>query len=339
MSFIGCDMAVDLGTTNTQVYQRGQGIVLNEPSVVTVNTSTGGITAVGREAKNMIGREPRGVVAVRPLRNGVVADFESAEPMLRYFIRKVHRRRWASRPRVLVCVPCGVTGIERRALIEASIQAGARQVHVIDAPLAAAIGANLPVHEATGSMVVDIGGGTTQVAVISFADVIIGQSIRVAGDVLDDAIIQHVKNKYSLLLGERTAEEIKITIGQAWGLKQKESIEIRGRALTSGLPEAAFISAADIRQALEGPVNAIIAAVKCALGDCPSELSGDLMVRGLVLTGGGALLHGLGTRLRHETGMPVHTADRPLESVALGAGKCVEEFHALQKVLASRSYR
>jgi rod shape-determining protein MreB len=341
MSFIGRDMAVDLGTANTLVYVRGRGIVLNEPSVVAVNTNTGGILAVGAEAKKMIGRTPGNIVAIRPLKDGVIADFEITERMLRYFILKIHRRRYLARPRVVVCVPSGITGVERRAVIEASAQAGARQVHIIEEPMAAAIGAGLPVHEATGNMVVDIGGGTTEVAVISLGGIVTAQSIRVAGDELDNAIIQHIKKEYSLLLGERSAEQIKMTIGSAYpgeGDKEDRS-EIRGRDLVSGLPKTVVISAAEVREAIEEPVNTIIDAVKTTLDQCPPELAGDVMDRGIVLTGGGALLRNLDERLRRETGMPVHIAENPLDSVALGSGKCVEEFEALQQVLDAQPRR
>jgi rod shape-determining protein MreB len=334
MSFIGRDMAVDLGTANTLVYVRGRGIVLNEPSVVAVNTNTGGILAVGAEAKKMIGRTPGNIVAVRPLKDGVIADFEITERMLRYFILKVHKRRYLARPRMVICVPSGITGVERRAVIDAANQAGARTVHIIEEPMAAAIGAGLPVHEATGNMVVDIGGGTTEVAVISLGGIVTAQSIRVAGDELDNAIIQHIKKEYSLLLGERTAEQIKLTVGSAFANKDDdEHTEIRGRDLVSGLPKTVVISAAEVRKAIEEPVNAIVDAVKTTLDKCPPELSGDIMDRGIVLAGGGALLRGLDERLRHETGMPIHIAETPLDCVALGAGKCVEEFEALQRVL------
>ena len=341
MSFIGRDMAVDLGTANTLVYVRGRGIVLNEPSVVAVNTNTGGILAVGAEAKKMIGRTPGNIVAIRPLKDGVIADFEITERMLRYFILKIHRRRYMARPRVVVCVPSGITGVERRAVIEASRMAGARQVHIIEEPMAAAIGAGLPVHEATGNMVVDIGGGTTEVAVISLGGIVTAQSIRVAGDELDNAIIQHIKKEYSLLLGERSAENIKMTIGSAYPVEgdKEEHSELRGRDLVSGLPKTIVISAAEVRQAIEEPVNQIIDAVKTTLDQCPPELAGDIMDRGIVLTGGGALLRGLDERLRRETGMPVHIAENPLDSVALGSGKCVEEFEALQQVLDSEPRR
>lgn len=273
MSFIGRDMAIDLGTANTLVYVRGRGIVLNEPSVVAINTNTGGILAVGAEAKKMIGRTPGNIVAVRPLKDGVIADFEITERMLRYFILKIHKRRYLARPRVVVCVPSGITGVERRAVIEASTQAGARQVHIIEEPMAAAIGSGLPVHEATGNMVVDIGGGTTEVAVISLGGIVTAQSIRVAGDELDNAIIQHIKKEYSLLLGERTAEQIKITIGSAFEMEKDEHTEIRGRDLVSGLPKTVVISATEVRKAIEEPVNAIVDAVKTTLDKCPPELS------------------------------------------------------------------
>jgi rod shape-determining protein MreB len=335
LSFIGRDIGVDLGTANTLVYVRGRGIVLNEPSVVAINTNTGGVLAVGAEAKKMIGRTPAHVVAVRPLKDGVIADFETTERMMRYFIQKVHRRRYFAKPRVVVCVPSGVTGVERRAVIEAASQAGARQVHIIEEPMAAAIGAGLPVAEATGNMVVDIGGGTTEVAVISLGGIVTAQSIRVAGDEMDDAIIQHVKKEYSLMLGERTAEEIKMAIGSAWATPDEPHAEIRGRDLVTGLPKTIVVSAEEIRKAIEEPVNAIVDAVRSTLDKCPPELSGDIMDRGIVLTGGGALLRGLDERLRAETGMPVIIADNPLDTVAFGAGKCVEEFEALQPVLAS----
>ncbi|MEJ8632468.1 rod shape-determining protein [Streptomyces sp. MS2.AVA.5] len=337
MSFIGRDLAVDLGTANTLVYVRGRGIALNEPSVVAVNSNTGGILAVGSEAKNMIGRTPGNIVAVRPLKDGVIADFEITERMLRYFIRKIHKRGWAVRPRVVVCVPTGITGVERRAVIEASKLAGARRVHIIEEPMAAAIGAGLPVHEATGTMVVDIGGGTTEVAMISFGGIVTAQSIRVGGDELDAAITQHIKKEHSFLLGERTAENLKITIGSAYDFDKDEHTEIRGRDLVSGLPKTVLISAADVRRAIEEPVNAIVDAVKTTLERCPPELTGDVMDRGIVLTGGGALLRGLDERLRRETGMPIHIAEAPLDSVALGSGKCVEEFEALQQVLDADS--
>jgi len=335
MSFIGRDMAVDLGTANTLVYVRGKGIVLNEPSVVAINTNTGGILAVGAEAKKMIGRTPGNIVAIRPLKDGVIADFDTTERMLRYFIQKVHRRRHLAKPRIVVCVPSGITGVEQRAVKDAGYAAGARKVYIIEEPMAAAIGAGLPVHEPTGNMVVDIGGGTTEVAVISLGGIVTSQSIRTGGDELDAAIITYVKKEYSLMLGERTAEEIKMAIGSAFPSPDEPHAEIRGRDLVSGLPKTIVVSAEEIRKAIEEPVNSIVDAVKTTLDKCPPELSGDIMDRGIVITGGGALLKGLDERLRHETGMPIHITDRPLDSVAMGSGKCVEEFEALQQVLIS----
>jgi rod shape-determining protein MreB len=306
--------------------------VLNEPSVVAINTNTGGILAVGAEAKKMIGRTPGNIVAIRPLKDGVIADFDTTERMLRYFIQKVHRRRHLAKPRIVVCVPSGITGVEQRAVKDAGYAAGARKVYIIEEPMAAAIGAGLPVHEPTGNMVVDIGGGTTEVAVISLGGIVTSQSIRTGGDELDTAIITYVKKEYSLMLGERTAEEIKMAIGSAFPAPDEPHAEIRGRDLVSGLPKTIVVSAEEIRKAIEEPV---IDAVKTTLDKCPPELSGDIMDRGIVITGGGALLKGLDERLRHETGMPIHLTDRPLDSVAMGSGKCVEEFEALQQVLIS----
>ncbi len=339
MSFIGRDMAVDLGTANTLVYVRGRGIVLNEPSVVAVNQDTGGILAVGIEAKKMIGRTPGNIVAIRPLKDGVIADFDTTERMLRYFIQKVHKRSYLAKPRIVVCVPSGITGVEQRAVKDAGYAAGARKVYIIEEPMAAAIGAGLPIHEPTGNMVVDIGGGTTEVAVISLGGIVTALSIRVGGDELDQSIINWVKREYSLLLGERTAEEIKMAIGSAYQLANENDAEIRGRDLATGLPKTITVTAAEIRKALEEPVNAIVNAVKGTLDKCPPELSSDLMDRGIVLTGGGALLKGLDERLRRETGMPIHIAERPLDAVVEGSGKCIEEFEALEKVLISEPRR
>ena len=336
LSFLGRDMAVDLGTANTLVYVRGKGIVLNEPSVVAINTNTAAILAVGTEAKRMIGRTPGNIVAIRPLKDGVIADFETTERMLRYFISRVYgHRRFARGPRMVICVPSGITGVEQRAVKDAGYQAGARKVYIIEEPMAAAIGSGLPVHELTGNMVVDIGGGTTEVAVISLGGIVTSQSIRVGGDELDQAIITFGKKEYSLMLGERTAEEIKMAIGSAFPMPDEPHAEIRGRDLVSGLPKTIVVSAEEIRKAIEEPVNAIVDAVKTTLDKCPPELSGDIMDRGIVLAGGGAMLRGLDERLKHETGMPIHITDNPLNSVAMGAGKCVEEFEALQQVLIS----
>jgi rod shape-determining protein MreB len=340
LSFLGRDMAVDLGTANTLVYVRGRGIVLNEPSVVAINTTTGKIVAVGIEAKRMIGRTPGNIVAVRPLKDGVIADFDVTERMLRYFIQKVHKRRHFAKPRIVVAVPSGITGVEQRAVKEAGYQAGARRVYIIEEPMAAAIGAGLPVYEPTGNMVVDIGGGTTEVAIISLGGIVTSQSVRVGGDELDQAVIAFAKKEYSLMLGERTAEEIKMAIGSAFpGAGEEPNAEIRGRDLVSGLPKTIIISSEEIRRAIEEPVNAIVDAVKTTLDKCPPELSGDIMDRGIALTGGGALLKGLDARVREETGMPIHLVDNPLDSVVLGTGKCVEDFESLRQVLVPEPRR
>ena len=333
LTFLGRDMAVDLGTANTLVYVRGRGIVLNEPSVVALNTNNGQVVAVGVEAKRMIGRTPGNIVAVRPLKDGVIADFDVTERMLRYFIQKVHRRTRMAKPRIVVAVPSGITGVEQSAVKEAGHQAGARKVYIIEEPMAAAIGAGLPVNEPTGNMVVDIGGGTTEVAVISLGGIVTSQSIRIGGDELDQAIITFGKKEHSLMLGERTAEEIKLALGSAFAAQEEPQAEIRGRDLVSGLPKTVLIGAAEVRRALEEPINLIIEAVKTTLDKCPPELAGDVMDRGIALTGGGALLRGLDQRLREETGMPVNIADSPLDSVVLGTGKCVEDFDTLRQVL------
>ena len=339
LTFLGRDMAVDLGTANTLVYVRGRGIVLNEPSVVALNTNNGQIVAVGVEAKRMIGRTPGNIVAIRPLKDGVIADFDVTERMLRYFIQKVHRRTHMAKPRLVVAVPSGITGVEQSAVKEAGHQAGARRVYIIEEPMAAAIGAGLPIHEPTGNMVVDIGGGTTEVAVISLGGIVTSQSIRVGGDELDQAIITFGKKEYSLMLGERTAEEIKMAIGSAFPAEDEPHAEIRGRDLVSGLPKTVVISAAEVRKAIEEPVNLVVDAVKNTLDKCPPELAGDVMDRGIALTGGGALLRGLESRIREETGMPVQVADNPLDSVVLGTGKCVEDFETLRQVLVPDTRR
>lgn len=332
----GQDMAIDLGTANTLVYVRGSGIVLNEPSVVAINTRNSRALAVGMEAKRMIGRTPSYIQAIRPLRDGVIADFDITEKMLRYFIQKVHRRRWA-KPRIVICVPSGITPVERRAVEEAAYHAGARRAYTIEEPMAAAIGTGLPVGEPSGSMVVDIGGGTTEVAVISLGGIVVSRSIRIGGDELDEAIIDWVKKEYNLLLGERTAEQIKMAIGSAFPYADEPAAEVRGRDLVSGLPKTIVLTSPEIREAIEEPVQQTVDAVKFTLDKTPPELSADIMERGIVLTGGGALLHGIDERLAYETGMPIVTADRPLQSVVVGSGKCLEEFDALQGVLVSSS--
>ena len=338
-AFLGRDMAVDLGTANTLVYVRGRGIVLNEPSVVAVNVKDGRPLAVGLEAKRMIGRTPGHIQAVRPLRDGVINNFEITEKMLRYFITRVHQRRWA-KPRMVICVPSGVTGVEKRAVQEAAEYAGARKTpFIIEEPMAAAIGAGLPVHEPTGNMVVDIGGGTTEVAVISLGGIVTSQSVRIGGDELDDAIIQFIKKEYSLALGERTAEEIKIALGSAFPLEEELRAEIRGRDLVTGLPKTIVTTTEEVRKALDEPVSAIVDSVKVTLDKTPPELAADIMEAGIVLTGGGALLHGLDVRLQTETGMPIVIANNPLYSVALGAGQCLEEFNVLRQVLSGNNDR
>ncbi len=334
-AFLGRDMAVDLGTANTLVYVRGRGIVLNEPSVVAINVKDGRPLAVGIEAKRMIGRTPSHIQAIRPLKDGVIADFEICEKMLRYFIQKVHHRRFA-KPRTVICVPSGITGVEQRAVQEAAEYAGARKpAFIIEEPMAAAIGAGLPVHEPTGNMVVDIGGGTTEVAVISLGGIVTSQSVRIGGDELDWSIIQHIKKEYSLALGERTAEEIKIHLGSACALEEELHAEIRGRDLITGLPKTIVTTTEEVREAIEEPVSAIVDAVKVTLDKTPPELAADIMEQGIVLTGGGALLTGLDTRLSAETGMPIIIAKNPLQSVAIGSGQCLEEFEALKQVLIS----
>ena len=334
-SLIGRDMAVDLGTANTVVYVRGRGIVLDEPSVVAVNTRDGRPVAVGVEAKRMIGRTPGHIRAVRPVKDGVITNFETCEKMLRYFIHKVHPRRFA-KPRMVICVPSGVTGVEQRAVMEAAEYAGARKpAYILEEPMAAAIGAGMPVHEPTGNMVVDIGGGTTEVAVISLGGMVATMSVRVGGDELDQAIMQFIKKEYSLSVGERTAEEIKMAMGSAWPLVEEMMAEVRGRDLITGLPKTIVCTTEEIRGAIEEPVSSMIDAVKVTLDKTPPELSADGMERGIVLTGGGALLHGLNHRLAAETGMPVVIATDPLLCVAIGGGQCLEEFDALKDVLIS----
>ena len=335
---LGRDMAVDLGTANTLVYVRGRGIILNEPSVVAVNVKDGRPLAVGAEAKRMIGRTPSHIQAIRPLKDGVIADFEICEKMLRYFIQRVHQRRFA-KPRMVICVPSGITGVEQRAVMEAAEYAGARKAYIIEEPMAAAIGAGMPVHEPTGNMVVDIGGGTTEVAVISLGGIVTSQSVRIGGDELDEAIISYIKKEYSLALGERTSEEIKIALGSAYPLAEELHAEIRGRDLVSGLPKTVVVSTEEIRRAIEEPVSAIVDAVKVTLDKTPPELAADIMEQGIVLTGGGALLHGLDARLQDETGMPIIVARDPLNCVAIGSGQCLEEFEALKAVLMSANVR
>ncbi len=328
--FGGRDMAVDLGTANTLVYVKGRGIVLSEPSVVAIDQRTGAIHAVGIEAKRMLGRTPGNITAIRPLKDGVIADFDVTEQMLRHFIQKVHQNRWAH-PRVVVCVPSGVTGVEKRAVEEATLSAGARRAYLIEEPMAAAIGAGLPVGEPTGNMIVDIGGGTTEVAVISLGGIVVAQSIRVGGDELDEAIVNYVKREMKLLIGTQTAEEVKLEIGSAFPMREEMKAEVRGRDMISGLPKTVVLSSAQVREAMAEPVGQIVEAVKITLDRTPPELASDIMDRGIVLAGGGSLLNGLDDRLRAETEVPIHIAESPLTCVAVGAGRSLEEFEVMRK--------
>ncbi len=320
----GRDLAVDLGTANTLIYVRGQGVVLDEPSVVAVNVNTRRPLAVGVEAKRMIGRTPSHIQAIRPLRDGVIADFDVCEEMLRHFIEKVTAGRWGPRPRMVICVPSGITGVEQRAVRDAAEFAGAREAVVIEEPMAAAIGAGLPVDEPVGSMVVDIGGGTTEVAIIALGGLVVARSIRVGGDELDAAIVDYARREFGLALGVRTAETIKLKMGSAQPLVEEFEAKIRGRDLLSGLPRTVVASTEEIREALTDPLDSIVDAVALTLDAAPAELAGDVMARGMVLTGGGALLSGLAARFEAETGMPVRTADDPLHSVVLGSGRYLE---------------
>jgi rod shape-determining protein MreB and related proteins len=328
--FGGRDMAVDLGTANTLLYVKGRGIVLSEPSVVAIDQRTGDVHAVGIEAKRMLGRTPGNITAIRPLKDGVIADFDVTETMLRHFIQKVHQNRWAH-PRVVVCVPSGVTGVEKRAVEEATLSAGARQAYLIEEPMAAAIGAGLPVAEPTGNMIVDIGGGTTEVAVISLGGIVVAQSIRVGGDELDEAIVTYVKREEKLMIGSQTAEEVKLEIGSAFALKDELEAEVRGRDMITGLPKTVVLSSEQVRTALEEPVAQIVDAVRATLDRTPPELASDIMDRGIVLAGGGSLLSGLDDRLRAETEMPIHLADSPLTCVAVGSGRSLEEFEVMRR--------
>lgn len=327
------DMGIDLGTANTLVYVKGKGIVVREPSVVAIRTDTGVIEAVGEQAKQMIGRTPGSIIAFRPMRDGVIADFDTTATMLRYFINQANKQKsiFAGRPRVIVCVPSGITAVEKRAVEDATTQAGAKEAHPIEEPLAAAIGAGLPVGEPTGSMVVDIGGGTTEVAIISLGGIVTSRSIRVAGDEMDTAIIHYIKKVYNLMIGERTAEELKMSIGSAFASPdQDEYLDIRGRDLVTGLPKTITITANEVAKALSDTVSSIIDAVKITLEKSPPELASDVMDRGIVLTGGGALLRHLDRLISKETGMPVMVAENPLDCVAIGTGKALDMIDLLR---------
>jgi rod shape-determining protein MreB and related proteins len=330
------DLAIDLGTANTLVYVKGKGIVLTEPSVVAVRKDDHGtkrVLAVGKDAKMMLGKTPGNIVAIRPMKEGVIADFEVAEAMLRYFIRKVHNRRSLVRPRIVVCVPSGITQVEKRAVRESAESAGAREVYLIEEPMAAAIGAGLPITEPVCNMVVDIGGGTTEVAVISLAGIVYSKSVRVAGDKMDVAILQHIKRKYNLLIGEPTAELIKTTIGNAYPAGEVETMLIKGRDLVSGIPKTIEIDSDEIRESIQEQIDAIVETIKIALEQTPPELASDIVDRGIVLTGGGALLKNLDHLLRLETGLPITLTEDPLSTVVLGSGKALDEIDILKEVL------
>ncbi|WFA09487.1 rod shape-determining protein [Tissierella sp. Yu-01] len=333
------DMGIDLGTANTLVFAKGKGILIREPSVVAIQSNTKQVLAVGEEAKRMIGRTPGNIVAIRPLKDGVIADFDITQSMLKYFFGKSMSRKSIFQPRVVVCVPSGVTEVEKRAVEEAAIHAGAKEAFLIEEPMAAAIGAGLPVQEPTGSMVVDIGGGTTEVAIISLGGIVTSNSIRVAGDELDDSIVTYIKKEYSLMIGDRTAENIKIKIGSADRESEVVKMNITGRDLISGLPKTLEISSTEIYEALREPVLNILDAIKSTLEKTPPELAADVMEQGIMLTGGGALLHGLDSLVMRETGMPVHIADDPLDCVALGTGKALESIDILKKTLTNYKRR
>ena len=325
------DLAVDLGTANTLIYVKGRGVVSSEPSVVAINSNTKEILAIGQEAKNMLGRTPANISAVRPMKDGVIADYDTTEKMIRYFILKVHNRRSLVRPRMVICIPSGVTQVEKRAVKDSAIQAGAREVYLIEEPMAAAIGAGLPIQEPSGNMVVDIGGGTTEVAVISLSGIVYANSVRVGGDEMDDSIVNYIKRQYNLLIGTATAEDLKIKLGSAFPLENEIKTEIKGRDLVTGIPKTIEISDSEIREALKEAITKIVDAVRIALEQTPPELSADIVDRGIVLTGGGALLKNLDKRLSHETGLPIIVSDDPLKAVALGSGKVLDDLELLKK--------
>lgn len=333
-NYLSRDIGMDLGTANTLVHVKGKGVVLMEPSVVAIHADSKEVLAVGTEAKQMIGRTPGNIIAIRPMKDGVIADFDVTQTMMQYFIRKAYKRG-ILKPRVIVAVPSGCTEVERRAVLDAALRAGAREAYTIEEPMAAAIGAGLPVNEPTGNMIVDIGGGTCEVAVISLGGIVTSRSIRVAGDEMDEAVINYVKRAYNLLIGERTAEEVKTTIGSAFELEEEQSMEIRGRDLVTGLPRTITVDSKEMRKALSDPVNTIIDAVKETLERTPPELAADIMDRGIIMTGGGSLLKGLDQLVSQETGMPVHIVDEPLYAVVRGTGKVLEELETLKKVLVS----
>ena len=327
------DLAIDLGTATTLVFLKGRGIVLCEPSVVAIQRGSTKVLAVGEEAKRMIGRTPINISAIRPMKDGVIADFDVTEAMLRYFIKKVQPRK-INRPRVVVAIPSGITEVEKRAVRDSALRAGAREVYLVEEPKAAAIGVGLPIHEPGGNMVIDIGGGTTEMAVISLDGVVVSRSIRIAGNEMDEALIEHLRKAYNLMIGERTAEEIKIRIGSAYPLEEEMTMEVRGRDLVTGLPKTVTITSEEIREALSEPIKAIVEASRATLEKTPPELSADLIDRGIVLAGGGSLLRGLDKLLAEETGLPVHVAENPVTAVALGVGRGLEDIHYLRTKIA-----
>ena len=329
---LSSDIGIDLGTANTLVFVKDQGIVLREPSVVAVQAGTNKVLAVGNEAKRMLGRTPGNIVAIRPLKDGVIADFEITEAMLAHLISKAHGGRRMVRPRVVIAVPSGITEVEKRAVKDSATHAGAREVYLIEEPMAAAIGVGLPIQEAAGNMIIDIGGGTTEVALISLAGIVFSRSVRVAGDELDEAIVQYLKRNFNVAIGERTAEDIKIKLGSAIKLPKETSMEVKGRDLVAGLPKTITLTSQEVREALAEPLNSIVDAVRTTLERCPPELASDLVDRGMVLAGGGALLRGLDQLLRDETGLPVHIADDPLSAVAEGTGRVLSEIEVLRSI-------
>ncbi|PIU41617.1 MAG: rod shape-determining protein [Candidatus Omnitrophica bacterium CG07_land_8_20_14_0_80_42_15] len=333
LGFFSNDMGIDLGTATTLVYIKNQGIVLCEPSVVAIQAGTSRVLAVGEEAKRMLGRTPGNIIAIRPMRHGVIADFEVTEAMLRYFIKKVHNRKVLVRPRMVIAIPSGITEVEKRAVKDSALHAGAREVYLVEEPIAAAIGVGLPIQEPAGNMVIDIGGGTTEMAVISLAGIVFSKSIRIGGDEMDEAIINYLRKTYNLMIGERTAEDIKIKIGSAYPLDEELTMEVRGRDLVAGLPKTITVSSEEIRESLKDTIAQILEAVRITLERTPPELSADLIERGIILAGGGSLLKGLDRLIQEETGLPVHLAEDSLTAVALGTGKVLSEIHYLKKVV------
>jgi rod shape-determining protein MreB len=332
LSFLSSDLAIDLGTANTLVYAKNKGIIVSEPSMVAVNKVTGKVEAVGKDAKEMLGRTPGNIVAIRPMKDGVIADFEITEKMLSHFIRKAHNRNTFVRPRIIIGIPSEVTQVEKRAVKDSALKAKASEVYLVDQAMAAAIGAGLPITEPSGNMIVDVGGGTTDIAVISLAGIVYSKSVRVAGNEMDEAVIQYIKKKYNLLIGERTAEQIKLEIGSAFPLDEPMTMEIKGRDLIEGIPKTLTMTDAEIREALAEPISIIVNAVRVALERTPPELSADIVDRGIILTGGGSLLKNLDKLLREETGLPVAVAEDPLSSVVLGTGKMLSDFDLLRKI-------